>query len=167
MISRSLDPENDPLASLCVMDYYALRSEQFDFVISFYDQYKETKMLCLLPNWRYSYALAFYLQSEARKDPQLLEKADKALQEALINFPNFVLPLLDKCSVEPDKSAANYFAKLAAAPSSLNDLIHLYLSRATLLWNKREIVLWLETNVKEMLNIIEKDANEAVKYRDK
>lgn len=148
------------------MDYYALRSEQFDFLASFYEHFKESKMLYLLPNWRYSYALALYLQSEAKKDPDLLEKSSKALQDALINFPNFVLPLLDKCSVEPDKNASTFFNKLDPTPNSLGDLIHLYLTRAHMLWNKKEIIYWLENNVNEILKIFEKNPSVALKYRD-
>ncbi len=36
----SLDPEGDPLCILLMMDYYALRCDQYDFLLNLYQQWE-------------------------------------------------------------------------------------------------------------------------------
>ena len=36
----SLDPDGDPLCSLLMIDYYAIRSEQYDFLVRLYQEWE-------------------------------------------------------------------------------------------------------------------------------
>jgi hypothetical protein len=49
---------SDPLFILGVMDYYALRSKQYTYLLRFFDEFKSKSLL--LPNYYFSIALAAY-----------------------------------------------------------------------------------------------------------
>lgn len=101
----SLQPDVDPLAMILVIDYYALRSKQFGWLVEFYEQYNATRNLAQLPNMAYSYALALFTIHGR------CERANEALQYALLMFPGVLRPLLDEMSVQTDKRvlASSYF----------------------------------------------------------
>ena len=57
-------------------------------------------------NRAYGVAVArFHCADDGDKD---FSKADEMLQTALINFPGVLLPLLDKCSIEPEDKVARH-----------------------------------------------------------
>ena len=48
-------------------------------------------------------------QAEELGSPEAMrERADTMLQRALITFPGLLLPLLDKCSIQPDPVVASH-----------------------------------------------------------
>lgn len=58
----TLDPE-DPLAMILILDYYALRSKQYEWLAQLYSEWNDSLNLCQLPNMAFSNALAlFYSQ---------------------------------------------------------------------------------------------------------
>jgi hypothetical protein len=64
----SFDPENDPYGNLLRIDFFALRSGEYEFLINLVDNfciefYEEVKMssLLIMPNLIYSCALAKFL----------------------------------------------------------------------------------------------------------
>lgn len=128
----SLDPEGDPLAILLAIDYYALLSEQYDFLIKMYSEWEPIRKLSLLPNFKFSVPLAMFLKSRAGEDQVLLKDADRLLQEALLMFPTWLPSLLDKCSIEPDKetSGCTYFSSFnPTMPQAVVHLIALSVGR--------------------------------------
>lgn len=61
----NLNLESDPLAMVLVMDYYAIRSRQFSWMVKFYEEWDPIKNLSQLPNMAFSYALAlFYMNGK-------------------------------------------------------------------------------------------------------
>lgn len=56
----SLNPDVDPLAMVLIIDYYALRSKQYNWLVKFYEEYDAIRNLSQLPNMAYSYALALF-----------------------------------------------------------------------------------------------------------
>lgn len=105
--------------------------------------------LYLLPNFRFSIALATFLKSKG--DAELLERSDSLLQEALMLFPSMLKELLDKCCVEADDEVNRcaYFMSPRTLPQALSHLITLYVGRTYSLWKEKETLLWLEINVRE------------------
>merc|ERR1719228_3108724 len=83
-----------------MVDFYSLRSRSYQWLLDLYGAWDPIRNLSQLPNFSYSIALATFQLS--RDKPELLDFADTRLQEALISFPSVLLPLLDKCSIEPD-----------------------------------------------------------------
>ena len=98
-----MDPV-DPLAIVLLVDFYALRSASYQWLMDLYTAWNPTRNLSQLPNFSYSTALASFhiYQQSSPPSPALLTTADILLQSALLSFPSVLLPLLDKCSIEPD-----------------------------------------------------------------
>lgn len=101
----TFDPTNDPLAMILIVDYYALRAKQYEWLVQLYDEWDPTNNLSQLPNMAFSYALAlFYLH----KNKGQMELADKALQYAVLMYPGLVKPLLDALSVQMDARTSSH-----------------------------------------------------------
>lgn len=91
----SLDPEGDPLAMILSIDFYALKSREYEWFIKFCNLWEDSRNLIQLPNVAYSLALAHF-RLENKTD------ADTLLQNALIMFPGVLKILLEKCSIQTD-----------------------------------------------------------------
>jgi hypothetical protein len=105
----SLDIDGDPLASILLLDFYAIKSNQHDYLIDFYTQFNPTKHLNLMPNISMSTALAYFYRYKQTNDPSHLKTANKMLEESLIKFPSVLMDLLDKCNVQPDKQVEKHW----------------------------------------------------------
>jgi len=147
-----LDPMVDPLAIVLLVDFYALRARQNQWLVDLFTAWNPTRNLSQLPNFSYSTALAtFHLAQESTgsSSSALLISADSLLQEALLSFPSVLLPLLDKCSIEPhqDLMGCKYFLDSRSDPPALATLCTLYVVRTFHCWKEPEILPWLERNV--------------------
>lgn len=102
----TLEPENDPLAMILIIDFFALRSKQYDWLVQLYNEWEKKNNLSQLPNMAYSYALALFYVSKNN-----IEVADKALQYALLMFPGVLRLLLDELAIQVDSrvSSHHYF----------------------------------------------------------
>lgn len=117
-------------------------------------EWDSTKNLLQLPNFAFSLAAAYFYVGESGK-------ADILLQDALLMFPGVLMPLLEKCSVQIDNrvtyhtffSNANDQKKQSPA---LNQLILLYVNRSYHIWKDSDLLPWLEKNVHEVLDRVEK-----------
>ena len=49
LVFYSLDPDGDPLCALLMIDYYAIRSEQYDFLVRLFNEWEVRFMLVFLP----------------------------------------------------------------------------------------------------------------------
>ncbi|XP_076808959.1 ribosome quality control complex subunit TCF25-like isoform X2 [Clavelina lepadiformis] len=155
----SLDPEEDPLGSILELDHFALRAAEYEYLIKFASEWGVSRNLTQLPNWAYSLALAHFQLSLLEKSSDK-EKADKALQNALIMFPSVLALMLEKCSVQPDPkvAACAVFASKTkeSRPQGLELLCHMFVCRNHSLWKDPEILAWLESNVNAVISRVEK-----------
>jgi len=164
-LALSLDPDNDPLGILLMLDFYAIRAQQHAWFVEFVKSWDPKKNLAQLPNIAYSLALAtFYSGNSAGKNNSTENtnlEADEKLQRALIDFPGVLWPLLDKCSVDIDKRvmASPYFVEAQSKqPAALQLLSGLYCGRAHHLWRDPAILPWLEKNVHAVLDLVDSNA---------
>ncbi|XP_017479916.1 PREDICTED: transcription factor 25 [Rhagoletis zephyria] len=161
----TLNPEVDPLAIVLIIDYYALRSKQYAWLIKFYEEYDAVRNLSQLPNMAYSYALALFCQMGE------CEKSDKALQYALLMFPGVLRPLLDELSVQTDKrvQASSYFNNSISGSQSpsLHQLVSLYICRAKVVWRQNNMLPWLERNVNLVLDLVDQKDEVITDYNQK
>ncbi|EDV50400.1 transcription factor 25 isoform X1 [Drosophila erecta] len=161
----SLQPDTDPLAMILVIDYYALRSKQFGWLVEFYEEYNAARNLNQLPNMAYSYALALHTLHGA------CERSNQALQYALLMFPGVLRPLLDEMSVQTDKrvlASSYFFADVSGNQSpALHQLVCLYVCRARVVWRQNEVLPWLESNVNIVLDRIESKDPLVNEYKEK
>ncbi|CAH3171003.1 unnamed protein product, partial [Porites lobata] len=148
----SMDPEEDPLGVLLMIDFYALRSEQFSFLIRLFEEWESHRNLSQLPNFAFSVALAYFHASKQTTETQ---KADEMLQTALIMFPSVLSPLMDKCNVVLDSSLINhqFFSPVSfnSDPLALKQLEGLYIGRTYHVWKEPEVIDWLAVNVRIVL----------------
>lgn len=150
----SLDPEGDPLAIVLALDFYALRAQKYDWLIQIASEWEATRNLSQLPNFAYSVAVAHFQLSAGRD----VELAHHLLQNALIMFPSVLLPLLEKCGVQPDSRVSGhpFFAQAQNnQPSALTQLSTLYVARCYHVWKESELLPWLERNVHAVLDKVE------------
>ncbi|XP_057655080.1 transcription factor 25 [Diorhabda carinulata] len=151
----SLDPEGDPLAIILAIDFYAIRAREYQWFIDFVTELDNSKNLLWLPNFAYSLAVAhFYLGDSA--------KADLILQDAFLKFPGVLLPLVEKCSIQTDNRVTShpFFINadgLKKQPPALTQLILLYVNRSYHIWKDSDLIPWLEKNVHETLDRVEKN----------
>ncbi|KAL5966213.1 Transcription factor 25 [Taenia solium] len=100
-----LDPDNDPLAIILAIDFLAISTEEYEFLIDFYDIWNPKRNLNLLPNFAFSMPLVRWLQrNRPRKRKQNVdhlhpEEIDRMLQDALIMFPGFLTRLMHHVKV--------------------------------------------------------------------
>ncbi|XP_077165573.1 ribosome quality control complex subunit TCF25 isoform X2 [Paroedura picta] len=165
----SLDPENDPLCMLLVIDLLSLRAKEYAFLIRIFQEWESHRNLSQLPNFAFSLPLAYLLLSQQgdvseTESSQAYEEASRLIRQALFMFPSVLMPLLDHCSVQPDAMVAahSFFGPNAqlSSPPALTQLVALYLGRTHSLWKDPAVMAWLETNVHEVLRMV--DANDPV-----
>ncbi|XP_062817767.1 ribosome quality control complex subunit TCF25 [Anolis carolinensis] len=160
----SLDPENDPLCMLLIIDLLSLRAREYAFLTRLFREWEGHRNLSQLPNFAFSVPLAHFLLSQQEDLPevelsQAQERAASLIQQALIMFPSVLMPLLDRCSIQPDAMVSSHpFFGLEAqlsSPPALNQLVSLYLGRTHSLWKDPSVMSWLETNVHEVLRRVD------------
>lgn len=160
----TFDPVSDPLAIILIIDYYAIRAKQYEWLVQLYDEWEATNNLSQLPNMAYSYALAlFHLKR--------MEAADRALQYALLMFPAVLRMLLDELSIQPDPRVSGhaYFgpATYDKATVALQQLTSMYVCRSKLVWRDTEILPWLERNVTAVLDRVDAKDDIVAEYTAK
>ncbi|KFO91857.1 Transcription factor 25, partial [Buceros rhinoceros silvestris] len=160
----NLDPENDPLCVLLLIDFLSLRARKYSFLTCFFEEWESHRNLSQLPNFAFSVPLAYFFLSQQeecleQERGQAREKAARLIQLALVMFPSVLMPLLDRCSVQPDARVASHpFFGLNAQisqPPALNQLTSLYVGRTYSLWKDLGVMAWLETNVHEVLRMVD------------
>ncbi|KAF7699366.1 transcription factor 25 [Silurus meridionalis] len=156
----SLDPDNDPLCMLLLVDFLCLRCREYTFLIRLYDEWEVHRNLSQLPNFALSVALACYHMSQQEEmtpeeSQRMKLRSDTMLQDALIFFPGVLMPLLDQCSVQPDSTVSSHaffgVKSRLGQPPALSELMGLYVGRCHSLWKEAGVMLWLEGNVQEVM----------------
>lgn len=98
----TLDTDNDPLAVILMMDFYAIKAGEYAWLIEFFNTFEPKKNLSQLPNMAYAIALAHFYLAKTSGRAEDEARSDEYLQQALLMFPGVLLPLLDKCSIQAD-----------------------------------------------------------------
>lgn len=117
----SFDPETDPLALILIIDYYALRAKEYQWLIQLYNEWVESNNLAQLPNMAYSYSLALFHQYKIND----LTLADTSIQYALLMFPGVLKPLLNEMSVQVDSRVNSHSFFGSQALSRYNFFCHI------------------------------------------
>uniref|UniRef100_A0A8I3MZ38 Transcription factor 25 n=1 Tax=Canis lupus familiaris TaxID=9615 RepID=A0A8I3MZ38_CANLF len=149
----SLEPDEDPLCMLLLIDHLALRARNYEYLIRLFQEWEAHRNLSQLPNFAFSVPLAYFLLSQQADLPE------QELNSALTMFPGVLLPLLEYCSVRPDAAVAThrFFGPDAeiSQPPALSQLVSLYLGRSHFLWKEPATMSWLEENVREVLQAVD------------
>uniref|UniRef100_A0A8I6ASZ5 Ribosome quality control complex subunit TCF25 n=1 Tax=Rattus norvegicus TaxID=10116 RepID=TCF25_RAT len=160
----SLEPDEDPLCMLLLIDHMALRARNYEYLIRLFQEWEAHRNLSQLPNFAFSVPLAYFLLSQQTDLPDhelssARQQASLLIQQALTMFPGVLMPLLEYCSVRPDATVSNhrFFGPDAeiSQPPALSQLVSLYLGRSHFLWKEPAIMSWLEENVHEVLEAVD------------
>nr|CAG4643427.1 EOG090X0BCY [Ilyocryptus agilis] len=164
----TVDLDNDPLAIILMIDFYAIKANEYAWFIEFFEAFEPKKNLSQLPNMAYAIALAHFYQSKSGAAGSLA-RSDDYLQQALMMFPGVLLPLLDKCSIQADGRVTKheYFSPKANDPPSLNNLIQLYVGRSFHIWKDADLLPWLERNANSCLEEIDRNRSITLDYEEK
>ncbi|OCT82367.1 hypothetical protein XELAEV_18024894mg [Xenopus laevis] len=143
----SLDPENDPLGMLLLIDFLSLRAREYTFLSRMFQEWEAHQNLSQLPNFAFSVSLALYQHSQqddfsAEEEKNAHEKACNLIQQALIMFPGELTVV-----VVVDGTAQR--------PSALTLLITLNVGRCCNLWKEPMVMSWLEQNVRAVLRLVD------------
>uniref|UniRef100_A0A096NH57 Transcription factor 25 n=1 Tax=Papio anubis TaxID=9555 RepID=A0A096NH57_PAPAN len=88
----SLEPDEDPLCMLLLIDHLALRARNYEYLIRLFQEWEAHRNLSQLPNFAFSVPLAYFLLSQQTDLPEherssAREKASLLIQQALTMFP--------------------------------------------------------------------------------
>lgn len=102
----SLDPTSDPLGALLSLDFHALSSKDFDYVVKMQADWKTDGDLypaemTNMPNFAYSAAYAKFKMSEKTKNGLDVKEGSRLLKEAIKKYPLVYCRLLEKLG-EPE-----------------------------------------------------------------
>lgn len=193
----SLDYEMDPLSVMLIIDYIAINAKNYDFLIQLFNAKDEENenfgaKIRILPNMILNTALA-YLMKSLDKTPKnvdaekvvklasserqtLFNKSNELLQEAIFMFPSILRPFLESMSIQVDDSVRRcpYFYVDTTVDYPLNispllhDMINIFIERNANIWKSiPDILLWLETNVKIVIQRLDADPNLVSMYNEK
>lgn len=129
----ALAPDEDPLAATLMIDYYAVRSGQFAWLMRLAQEWEDDHKLSWLPNMAYSIAFARrgLALDEATADPAAseagLQEADELLTRAIVRFPTLVPLLANKCgaTLRPDVLSHKLFALPRVTPGTSEGCVRL------------------------------------------
>eukprot|EP00736_Rhodelphis_marinus_P002146 Rmarinus@m.22409 len=168
----SLDPSGDPVGVLLCFDYYALRSGEYGFFLSFCDEYN-SKPLYAMPNFVYSCALARFRYaaledlgekevwpSQEKTFSLFRRSAEGLLKDAVTTVPEAVLPLIRKATddkAQRDPMWKTVFdnqdlKKLEASVSPLlQRMVNIFVERSACLWKDAVVLDWLRENLTKLI----------------
>ncbi|KAL3700030.1 hypothetical protein R1sor_018052 [Riccia sorocarpa] len=176
----SLD-SRDPYGALFCIDYFALRAEQYQWLVKFVE-YSNDKTLHLLPSFSYSLAIAWFHmekdKSEATQRTQASLKHDfreskprafELLQQALAIHPTVLKKIVDRVPIKGDAEWNEilnhpHFLMATGGGPTLEHLINIYIERNYLLWRVPELQAWLKAAAASLTVLAKKGSPDMAKW---
>jgi hypothetical protein len=147
--------EHDPYGALLSLDFFALKASQYEWVINFWDYFKDSKKLYLFPNWTFSRALAtFELETIQKQDHK---NSSQMLQDAILTFPSAIPQLFQLASISDD--TAHHFFREQEQSSRLEVIVKVFILNHSSLWKMSDALQWLRDAVKVALTKINDGSN--------
>ena len=143
----NLSPEQDPLACLLIIDIFALKVENYNFVLQFIEDHNHSLKLTMLPNFAYSHALAQFYKETVENTSHV--KSNELLQSAILNYPMISQLISEKCSlvIESNPTYVTNENVLKSHSRSLQQQCKLYVERSVDLWKDAVVTSWFKENV--------------------
>ncbi|EDQ86435.1 uncharacterized protein MONBRDRAFT_33832 [Monosiga brevicollis MX1] len=161
----SLDPTDDPLGALLIMDQMALAAGENDLLVQMMEEWHWERHLESLPNFAFSAALAAWLAAQdlAEGDQRralLEEQAETRLLDALLRFPE-VVPLMatqSGANFRPEVLQHRHFKlplSLNSSEKNIRLLVTLYLERCLDFWKPEPVIRWLHESALRLTQRLE------------
>ena len=140
---------------MMMLDFYALKSSQYEWINQFWDHFYESKKLDQFPNWVFSHALANFELEISRGDDH--EKITEMLINAILTYPSMVPQIFEQASVTDDVS--NGFFQMQESTSKLEVLVKLFMENHASLWKMVDALTWLRNSVQIAQNLVFEKTN--------
>ncbi|KAI6203471.1 hypothetical protein M3Y94_00560500 [Aphelenchoides besseyi] len=152
------DLDNDPLAISLIFDVLALKSGNFTFLTTFYEEFNEQRNLDMLPNFLYSTAYAYQRQFErSGSDDDLVKSNELILENLSVDSGKS----LSKATIFHD----NQFERETVG---MKLLVKIYLHHTLPFWKQPNQLAWLESTSTEFVRDYDtKLKTEAKEWREK
>ncbi|KAK9760014.1 hypothetical protein K7432_016391 [Basidiobolus ranarum] len=144
----SLSPDDDPLGALLSLDFYALKSQEYEYLLQFYNEWDSD--LSKYPSFLYSCAMAKY-KLESKSNEKGHQESLALLSKAILRFPAALVILFEKCGTHLDSEITNnpffredckFVSQSSGTP--LKILIDLFAERNFSLWKEPEVITWVK-----------------------
>jgi tetratricopeptide (TPR) repeat protein len=155
----SLDPEDDPLATLLFFDFYCLKAEDYSYFIDFYDVFKNGKGLEHLPSFCYSQALSHWeLERMGKKKSH--SKSSNLLKRAILAHPEVICTLFQKLEIK-DKFLSHPFfnsprdrGERGLSLRVVEILVAIFVESSHIFWKVPELLSWLKECCRDALVLV-------------
>lgn len=143
----NINPEQDPMAILLIIDILALKVEDFRFIIQFIDEFDHSLKLTMLPNFAFSHSIAQFYKEVVEGLPHQISKG--LLQKAVLNYPMIAQLICEKHSfvIESNTHYVMNEDVLKSHTRSLTQQCKLYLERSSDLWKDAKVTNWFKESV--------------------
>lgn len=161
---------DDPKGALFCIDYFALRSQEYDWLERFAEEYRTDSSLWLYPNFSYSLAIArFYLERDStqREGAASTEKAASLdlMKQALMLHPLVLKKLVAKAPLKDSTWTQilknSFFGSAKPGSPSLEHLIDIYVERSHLMWRFPELQNLLKDAALLVIESLKQNSREA------
>lgn len=172
----------DPLAIILFLDTIALRSKNYQFLVSFYEQFEvslnveRSGKLCLfqqqrnldmLPNFLYSTAYAYNCLFEKSNSEEHLQKSKELISKAYVRFPVILAQIIEQLSIDagPSLKKENLFqtSNIDRETVGVKLLVKIYLHHSLSFWKQPERLAWLESTSSEFVSTLTPSIRSEVK----
>jgi hypothetical protein len=155
----SLEPEANPYCALLSIDFPAIKSKEYTYLIQLRDSEDWIDETGYLLNIHYSAALAEYLQEKDQKRDH--EKSSKELEKAILRFPWLIAQMFYALKLDFPAEFPSM-----APPSPLQALYtELYIFRSKELWTPPEMSKWLGAVTKRIASQVrDPEPDQALAY---
>ncbi|ORY20750.1 transcriptional repressor TCF25-domain-containing protein [Naematelia encephala] len=163
----SLDPYSDPHGAAFWLDFLAIKSNNGSWILEMLELSGESpaaEALTAYPGMAFAKALALRADEDNSKSKEH-SRSDAALLDAILTFPQTVVPLADKLGISvPSNARSHALMKIeggySESPSNVIHLLsHIYVARSEALWKEADKASWFESTVKSAM--FELDSNDA------
>ncbi|KAI0984662.1 hypothetical protein GJ496_001648 [Pomphorhynchus laevis] len=148
----NLDSE-DPLAINLIIDVFAIRSGEYQFLTNYFEEHADRYHLYNIPGMCFHYALALFMLKQE-------DKAKLAMIKAAKMFPGTLYMLLDRLSIQTDSRTESLLLSLIDDPNVLRLLSFLFVERLHYsTWSSTTVLRFLEQSVMTIEEFYDRSAN--------
>lgn len=158
--------ETDPMGILYLIDHYAIRSEEYEFLLEFYYSKEVGKHISNLPNYLFHIALAkFHIEMENKQSSYDGKSSIELLETAFIYFPSFLHYFSKSLSIGSIKNDNvdvlnhSFYADSLQEPNHTKHiklLANVFMERNSYLWKDQSIINWIKECVSNLVEKIDK-----------
>lgn len=157
----SLD-SNDHVGAMFCIDYYALRTEEYDWLEQFAEEYESDNSLWLFPNFSYSLTICrFYLEHLDGKETDVAKAPSfELMKQALMLHPSVLKKLVVKVPLKERKWDTvvkhSFFGSEETGSPSLDHLIAIYIEKSYIIWRLPDLQKLLYDSAISLVEMLEK-----------